>query len=63
MKVQVLQHVPFEGLGSIETWLSERGALVQHTRFYQVSKADLAKVSMKPAKFHGDWNYSILPNL
>ena len=29
----------------------------------KVSKADLAKVSMKPAKFHGDWNYSILPKL
>lgn len=35
MKVQVLQHVPFEGLGSIETWLTERGASVQYTRFYQ----------------------------
>lgn len=35
MKVQVLQHVPFEGLGRIETWLTERGASVQHTRFYQ----------------------------
>ena len=35
MKVQVLQHVPFEGLGSIEAWLSERGAAVYTTRFYQ----------------------------
>ena len=35
MKVQVLQHVPFEGLGSIETWLSARDAVVQYTRFYQ----------------------------
>ena len=35
MKVQVLQLVPFEGLGSIETWLSERGVSVQTTRFYQ----------------------------
>lgn len=35
MNVQVLQHVPFEGLGSIETWLSRRGALVHPTRFYQ----------------------------
>ena len=34
MKVQILQHVPFEGIGSIATWLSERGALVQYTRFY-----------------------------
>jgi GMP synthase-like glutamine amidotransferase len=35
MKVQVLQHVPFEGLGSIETWLTARGASVQYARFYQ----------------------------
>jgi GMP synthase-like glutamine amidotransferase len=35
MQVQVLQHVPFEGLGSIEAWLSERGAAVHTTRFYQ----------------------------
>ncbi|MFO7708080.1 MAG: type 1 glutamine amidotransferase [Desulfobacterales bacterium] len=34
MNVQVLQHVPFEGLGSIETWLSERDAVVRTTRFY-----------------------------
>lgn len=37
MKVHVLQHVPFEGLGSIETWLSERGADVQYTHFYESS--------------------------
>jgi GMP synthase-like glutamine amidotransferase len=35
MKVQVLQHVAFEGIGSIEAWLSERGAAVHTTRFYQ----------------------------
>ena len=35
MNVQVLQHVPFEGLGSIETWLAQRSAVVHHTRFYQ----------------------------
>jgi GMP synthase-like glutamine amidotransferase len=35
MRVQVLQHVPFEGLGSIANWLSEHDADVQHTRFYQ----------------------------
>ena len=28
MKVHVLQHVPFEGLGSIEPWLAARGATV-----------------------------------
>ena len=37
MKVRVLQHVPFEGLGSLETWLSERGADVHYTRFYESS--------------------------
>jgi GMP synthase-like glutamine amidotransferase len=35
MKVQVLQHVPSEGLGSIAAWLSERDAIVHYTRFYQ----------------------------
>lgn len=35
MNVQVLQHVPFEGVGSLETWLAERDAVVRTTRFYQ----------------------------
>ncbi|OAI56828.1 amidotransferase [Verrucomicrobiaceae bacterium SCGC AG-212-N21] len=35
MKVHVLQHVPFEGLGSIEPWLLSRGAVVSFTRFYE----------------------------
>jgi GMP synthase-like glutamine amidotransferase len=35
MKAHVLQHVPFEGLGNIETWLSEQEADVQYTRFYE----------------------------
>lgn len=35
MKVRVLQHVPFEGLGSIGPWLAARGAQVAFTRFYQ----------------------------
>ncbi|MBI1822103.1 MAG: type 1 glutamine amidotransferase [Nitrospirae bacterium] len=38
MKVHVLQHVPFEGLGSIEAWLAETGADVQYTRFYESSE-------------------------
>jgi len=28
----------------------------------KVSDAELAKVKLKPAKFHGDWNYSVRPN-
>ncbi len=34
MRVQVLQHVPFEGLGSIASWLEERHADVVITRSY-----------------------------
>jgi GMP synthase-like glutamine amidotransferase len=35
MKVHVLQHVPFEGIGSMEPWLLARGALLSHTCFFQ----------------------------
>jgi hypothetical protein len=26
-----------------------------------VSDAELARVNLRPDKFHGDWNYQILP--
>ena len=39
MRVQVLQHVPFEGIGSIDAWLSSRGAAVGYTRFFEPSPA------------------------
>ena len=35
MNVQVLQHVPFEGIGSIERWLADRDAHTRYTRFYE----------------------------
>jgi GMP synthase-like glutamine amidotransferase len=35
MKVHYLQHVPFEGIGSIEAWLITRGAQASATRFYE----------------------------
>jgi GMP synthase-like glutamine amidotransferase len=35
MKVQVFQHVQFEGLGCIEPWLQARGAQIGYTRFFQ----------------------------
>lgn len=35
MKVHVLQHVPFEGLGSIAPWLAAQNATVGWTRFYE----------------------------
>ena len=35
MKVHVLQHAPFEGLGNIETWLRERDAQVSFSHLYE----------------------------
>jgi len=35
MNVHVLQHVPFEGLGSMESWLVSRGAKINYTRFFK----------------------------
>jgi GMP synthase-like glutamine amidotransferase len=35
MKVHVLQHVPFEDIGSIESLLNERQADLSYTRFYK----------------------------
>ena len=35
MRVQVFQHVPFEGLGAIEPWLAAHGAEVAWTRFFE----------------------------
>lgn len=35
MKVHVLQHVPFEGIGSIQDWLASRGATISYSRFFE----------------------------
>ena len=35
MKVHVLQHVPFEGIGSMALWLDEQCADVSYTRFFE----------------------------
>jgi GMP synthase-like glutamine amidotransferase len=35
MHAHVLQHVPFEGLGSIEPWLQQRSAVISYTRFFE----------------------------
>jgi GMP synthase-like glutamine amidotransferase len=34
MKIHYLQHVPFEGLGSIEPWIVDRNYSLSATRFY-----------------------------
>lgn len=36
MRVHVLQHVPFEGIGCMASWLESRDAEVTYTRFYEV---------------------------
>ena len=36
MRVHVLQHVPFEGIGCMASWLELRDAEVTYTRFYEV---------------------------
>jgi GMP synthase-like glutamine amidotransferase len=35
MNVHYFQHVPFEGLGSIELWLKSRSARISVTKFYE----------------------------
>lgn len=35
MNIQVLQHVPFEDIGSMASWLAARGAKVSYTRFFE----------------------------
>jgi GMP synthase-like glutamine amidotransferase len=35
MQAHYLQHVPFEGLGSIETWLKSKGYLVSCSKLYE----------------------------
>jgi GMP synthase-like glutamine amidotransferase len=42
MRVHVLQHVPFEGLGSIDAWLAARGIVPRWTRFFE--SADLPRL-------------------
>lgn len=37
MRIHVLQHVPFEGLGSIDAWALQRNAKVTYTKFYASS--------------------------
>jgi hypothetical protein len=38
MKVHILQHVPFEDMGSLSRWLKNHNAEVSYTRFYEYSE-------------------------
>ncbi len=63
MDVHVLQHVPFEGLGSIASWLADRQAAVSFTRFYEASTlpaiggTDLVIVLGGPMGVHDEDRY------
>lgn len=47
MNVHILQHVSFEGVGSIEPWLQARGATLGYTRFYEAwSLPDIEDVDL-----------------
>jgi GMP synthase-like glutamine amidotransferase len=63
MRAHVLQHVPFEGLGSIEPWLHRAGASVTATRFFErvdlpdVDTVDLLIVMGGPMSVNDDQMY------
>lgn len=47
MRVHVLQHVPFEGLGSIQDWLAARQATITETKFFESpALVDLSRVDL-----------------
>ncbi len=47
MRAHYLQHVEFEGLGSIEPWLKAAGCEITNTRFFESAKLpDLKKVDL-----------------
>jgi len=63
MRVQVLQHVPFEDLGCISQWLSKQAAARTYTRFYAgglpdpSSLPDLAIVLGGPMSVNDEQEY------
>jgi len=38
VRVHILQHVPFEGIGGMGSWLDSRDAVLGYTRFYESAK-------------------------
>ena len=42
----------------VRAWLDQR----QYEKSRKISDKQLSQVRIKPNKFHGDWNYEILPN-
>jgi GMP synthase-like glutamine amidotransferase len=40
MHIHAFLHVPFEGLGSIEQWITQHGHTVDYTRWYEVNQTN-----------------------
>jgi GMP synthase-like glutamine amidotransferase len=66
MRAHYLQHVPFEGLGSIESWLKKSGYAVTNSRLFQpvklpdVNEIDLLIVMGGPMSVNNEGDYSWL---
>jgi GMP synthase-like glutamine amidotransferase len=63
MRAHYLQHVPFEDLASIETWLQTAGYEITRTKFYEsaslprVDEIDLLVVMGGPMSVHDEQEY------
>ena len=66
MNIHCLQHVPFEGLGSIEDWIRRGPHLLDTTRFYrneplpEIDSIDLLVVMGGPMNIYEEAKYSWL---
>ena len=67
MKVQVLQHVPYEGIGCMESWLNNKGSEINHTNCYEefdpinANEIDLAIIMGGPMSVLDEDTYPYLP--
>lgn len=63
MRIHYFQHVPFEGLGSIESWMSERGFHVRSTELFRnlslpdVNDVDFLIIMGGPMSVHDEDEY------
>lgn len=66
MNIHILQHVPFEGAGSIEDWALSQGHTLSTTRFYaqepfpSLDRFDMLVVMGGPMSIHDEHLYSWL---
>lgn len=66
MRFHILQHVPFEGAGSIAPWLKSQGAIISATRFFEspllpeVNAIDALLVLGGPMSVNDEKNFSWL---